>query len=100
MPIWLTGAIVIFLVLGALHLRQGLARAQAPLGRYVTRGALMGLGIGTLVTGYAAWVEMTGGPQLSLLRTGAGLLLFVLLGIAATFPWRQQLKVLMKSAAR
>ena len=81
-----------------MQVRKALARKQARLGKYLTRGALLGLGVGLLVTGYTVWVETHGGPQLSLLRTGAGLMLFVLLGVAATFPWRQQLKVWLKSA--
>ncbi len=99
MPMWLTFLIIVILIIGGLSVRQGLARTDAPLGRYVSRGALLGFGVGLLVSGYAVWLDHHGIAELSLLRVGLGLVLFVLLGIAATFPWRQQLKIWLKSSS-
>ena len=99
MSMWLTFIIIAILVLGSYNVRRSLRRAGAPVGRYVSRGALLGFGTGLLVSGYAVWIDYTGAAHLSLVRVAFGLVLFVLLGMAATYPWRQQLKVWLKSAS-
>ena len=96
---WLTLLVIVILVLGSLNVRRSLRRANAPVARYVSRGALLGFGTGLLVSGYAVWVDYQGAARLSWVRVGFGLTLFVVLGVAATFPWRQQLRVWLKSSA-